>query len=212
MKKIPALLVGIIFSTQMLWAAQKISVQDTVDVKPEEGQPNQPVSALGEDLPQVKAPDVLDDPDAANEKISHLGASIKLNREGINEGIKMTIRVLYAARAKADSKWKGIFSGVQNSFLRSQIAWPKAGFDFNACDEGVLAFVIRGDRTIHLCSALAYGFGSADYFAQVFVHESSHINGYFNECDATRIEVNAMRLAGHDLAFKNGYMERCGIN
>jgi len=46
--------------------------------------------------------------------------------------------------------------------------------------------------------------------AQVLVHEMDHVVGYADECDATRLEVAAMKARGKDY-FENGYVAGCGI-
>lgn len=45
----------------------------------------------------------------------------------------------------------------------------------------------------------------------MFGIEGAHLDNYGDECDATKIEVYAMRTSGVGLAFKNGYWVRCGI-
>ena len=93
--------------------------------------------------------------------------------------------------------------------LRSaQIAWPSGDQTFRGCKEKTLAYAyIGGPKRIYLCR-LSYEFNEKG-LAQILVHESAHLQGYKDECDATFIEVGAVRWAGEDLAFKNAYWDSC---
>ena len=163
---------------------------------------------------KIDADDVLTDPTSADEVRS---ATMQFDRQSmeftsdVKGGISKSHSILSSARTKSSGKWPGIFSNVQGKLGRTTVTWPSRGQNFKACGANVLAFVIRGVNKIHLCAQVAHGNPSVNYMAQILIHESAHLALYWDECDATRVEVNAMRSSGAGLAFRNGYMTRCGI-
>lgn len=158
--------------------------------------------------------DVIDDPRGADERPSDVEPRFDAagTRDTVGRWSRRAFSVLAAARGAAGGPWRGIFSAVSGALSRSQVSWPAPGRDFQACGESTLAFVFRGGSTIHLCARVAHGRVSDKAAAQILIHEAAHVQGYYNECEATRVEVNAMTLSGEGLAFRNDYMPRCGIN
>lgn len=105
-----------------------------------------------------------------------------------------------------------LFNTMQGALDHATIRVAKKGKSFKECvqDKAVLAFVMSNHpNTIHVCPRAA----AADpkSLAQVLIHETAHVVGIHDECKATATEVTAMRGSGANLAFKNGYMKRCGI-
>ena len=163
---------------------------------------------------QVAAPDVLTDPSSADEVRS---ATLQFDSQAlnadnnINAGIQQSDSILTLARVNSSGNWRSIFTNVQGRLNGTKVTWPNRGQDFKVCGANTLAFVIRGVNKVHLCARLAYGGQSINYLAQTLIHEGAHLAQYWNECEATRVEVNAMRVSGVGLVFRNGYMANCGI-
>lgn len=162
----------------------------------------------------AEAPDVINDPDAGTEVISHLPP--RFTSHSTDETVTLWTRradsILERARAKNDADWNPVFKGVRRALGRATIKWPRPGMDLRGCKDRVLAFVIPFVPTIHLCAGAVYGVYGEKGMAQILIHESAHVARHFDECDATRIEVNAMRMADEGIAFRNGYWQRCGMN
>jgi hypothetical protein len=82
------------------------------------------------------------------------------------------------------------------------------GRDYGYClkDPKTIAFVPR-DGDIYVCKkALKL---STEALAQSLIHEAAHVAGYKSECDATKLEVYAMKLAGKEIAVENKYFKSC---
>jgi|CXWL01.1.fsa_nt_gi hypothetical protein len=212
MKIIFALLMTIPLS--QAFAAQEIKVSDVVTPLVETFN-EAAVLAPEIDGVELAAPDVLTDPSSADEVRSATLQfdSQALNADGnIRAGIENSHSILNTAREKSSGNWRSIFTNVQGRLNGTTVTWPNRGQDFKACRANTLAFVIRGINKIHLCAGLAHGGQSANYLAQTLIHEGAHLAQFWNECEATKVEVNAMRVSGVGLAFRNGYMAKCGIN
>lgn len=198
-------------------AAHSIAVKDLVpgDGVPKFEGPTLPVPELN--AVSIGAVDVFDDPSAADE--IHLPPDDKWvlldARAVITSGIQRCHGLLTAARSRTSGTWNSIFSNVQSEFSGSTIRWTEPGYDFKACSGNTLAFVIRGRDDIHVCSAVLYGnlrqFSEPKPLGQIFIHEAAHLEGYWDECEASRVEVNGMKASGEGIAFRNGYLDRCGI-
>ena len=123
----------------------------------------------------------------------------------------LAVQILLKAASNAGSV------ALQNKFLQmSQILQsaplnvPPDGSDFQNCDAGKLAYTAPTiSNGIYICNLLQSQ-GSL-YIAQVLIHESAHLAGYPNECDATTIEMAAMNASGVGLVMRNAYMDGCGL-
>ena len=137
--------------------------------------------------------------------------SIEARESLVAEGRTLAQQILGEAAPRVSTR---LLWNVLGSLNGSKITYPKPGYDFRACEGGMLAFVYfhgnSPEHNIYLCSLVLNR--GVTVVAQTLAHESGHVNGFRNECDATRIEVTAMRFSGRDLAFRNGYMSSCGIN
>lgn len=157
--------------------------------------------------------DVFDDPRAADEIEVQIEAQSLLGRnEFVKQGRAISFTILAKAKENTNSSfWSSLYGKITNILDDRDIIWPKPGFDLRACGENILAFVIpKFSRNIFLC---AHSFSmSTKALGQTLIHESSHLVGYMNECDATRIEVNAMIGSGDGLEYRNIYMDKCGIS
>lgn len=154
------------------------------------------------------ATDVIRDPQGANlitietpdsAFLEDRGTLVQQNREAS--------RLILSQASQIDY----FYSRILNALNHSQILYPQPGYDFQGCKNDILAFVLTHQRyRIYVCAASFVRFPTY-WMGQVFIHESAHVAGYGDECDATRIEVGAMRASGRDIFFRNGYMDRCGI-
>ena len=125
---------------------------------------------------------------------------------------KLAIEILKLASSKSSGQAKEVFDSVAKALEHVHFDYPEPGHDLQQCarERDVLAFVITYDPSqIHFCRRALQPFGQKK-LAQILIHETSHVIGVTDECEATRIEVAAMR-ATRGLAFKNGYWDRCRI-
>lgn len=134
--------------------------------------------------------------------------------EWLNSGRAQAKNVLaQAAEALRGKSVRTIMVNIYNKLGRVTLHVPPAGYNFKGCSTGTLAFTFVNGNDIYICRAVVDdSFFGVDELAQILVHEGAHDVGYANECDATIIEVAAMRLSNVGLRFKNGYWERCNIH
>ena len=130
------------------------------------------------------------------------------------QGIEKAKLILSQAYARTNSsEYEGIFSKAYSKLHSVTIKLPPSGYDFASCSENTMDYTPTYGRTIYICRQIVDG---AEYqveeLAQILIHELAHTVGYSNECDASSIEVSAMRLSDTGLKFRNGYLKRCGIN
>lgn len=172
------------------------------------------------DYPWINAPDISTNPNdknqsKANRPPAFMNMNKHLGKPTIDETINYTHEVLATANSKKPSSR---FKEAKRALSRSTIHFPLEGSDFNYCIDNprTLAFVYVGEPNIYLCANLldntARLGGTMNAMAQTLIHESVHVMGYSNECTATSVEIQAMRLAVGKLAYENCYMERCGFN
>lgn len=138
---------------------------------------------------------------------------IKSKPDSISTARREAEQLLHAAAQKTgNATERELFHKMQQSLKSAKINVPPAGHDLKTCvqESSVLAFVnLLSPNTIHICARAA----GADtrHLSQVLVHETAHVVGVHDECDATRIEVAVVRASHARLPFRNGYMQRCGI-
>lgn len=135
-------------------------------------------------------------------------------REKVEKGRSFGSYVLSLASDYDHGKYNDLFDSLAPFIWKADIKWPKNGYDFKGCDENTLAFVIlKGGKplqTIYLCANAIENYSAGKSMAQILIHETAHLAGFSDECDATTIEVGAMLFSGEGLAFRNAYMEKCG--
>ncbi|MCG2725079.1 MAG: hypothetical protein L6420_02270 [Elusimicrobia bacterium] len=176
----------------------------------------------------ILAPDITDDPDAANEiSVDPSYKSVLPLKSGLGEVKKLLAQseqesreILAAASNGKPYKWQIIFGKVRSVLYGTVVLPPSPGFNFNHCvenpDSASFVIPILSNRIIFICAKTVYynewdNETTAKVLSQLIIHEGAHLTGYYNECDATRIEVNAMRWSGRGLAFINGYMDICDV-
>ncbi len=163
--------------------------------------------------------DVLTDPTAADQVKSPGSAGKELppydfqlgsRSEQIVESRALASTILTESAPRVTSK---VFWKVLASLKAAPIEYPNEGYDFKGCTDRILAFVLSiagvPQNRIYVCSRTMIE--ESPFIAQVLIHEAAHLRGYSSECDATKVEVGAMRHSGRGLVFRNGYMEKCGI-
>ncbi|MBI3552584.1 MAG: hypothetical protein HY077_08690 [Elusimicrobia bacterium] len=121
--------------------------------------------------------------------------------------------ILDAAESNSAPYWAMIMHNTHEALLGASIVIPDYDSDFAACTTGTVGFVYMGTSDIYLCNDTVYGPDSSNqnFVAQVLAHESAHVEGYDNECDASAVEMQAMNASGAGLAFRNWYMDQCGL-
>ncbi len=155
---------------------------------------------------------VLRAADAA-ELVGTVGKIVSRGGGSIEKARKRAEAMLHSAAKKAaDPETRGLFGAMETALGRAKIDVPPHGRELKACvqDPRTLAFVNMLDPgVIHVCGRAS----GADEkrLGQVLIHETAHVVGIEDECNATRVEVAVERGTGHRLPFRNGYMEKCGI-
>lgn len=151
-------------------------------------------------------------------KIIQRRRGIKINstvtvREWVTQGKTLARQVLAEAYAQAATQnWQSIFSQNYSKLANVTVHWPNAGYDFTHCGTYTIAFTTLYGNDIYLCRrTIDESWFQLGELAQTLVHEGAHTIGYGNECDASRIEVSAMRLSSTGLKYRNGYLESCRI-
>ncbi|MFA6434341.1 MAG: hypothetical protein WCW52_06565 [Elusimicrobiales bacterium] len=81
--------------------------------------------------------------------------------------------------------------------------------DTHGCKKNELAYMYTNGHTIYLCPELINA-DNRNVTAQVLIHETAHIIGYLNECDATELAMTAMENAGVT-PWRDGYADKCGL-
>jgi hypothetical protein len=118
--------------------------------------------------------------------------------------------ILRVAAASSPKNLKAVFNTMAIILDTVPVLIAPDGREFTRCGETTLAYVVPGlSRSIHLCKLVLAE--SHNSIAQTLIHEAAHLAGYMNECDATILEVAAMKSSGVGLAYRNGYMDRCGL-
>ena len=92
---------------------------------------------------------------------------------------------------------------------RISIRMAPSGNTGRGCNPGEAAYTLDGDPDIYIC-ALILNEGSDNATAQALIHETAHIIGFANECDATSLAMSALRTAGIE-PYRNGYADSCGL-
>jgi flagellar biosynthesis/type III secretory pathway protein FliH len=164
----------------------------------------------------VSGPDFIQSPDAANlveDPDQTRGLQFAIKSSSMSSAKKKTVVLLKKAVERTSSESdRALLEKMRQVLENSNIAIPKEGHDHKAClgDSAVLAFVNQLiPNKIFVCKRAAAA--SENRLTQVLIHEAAHLAGVFDECDATKVEVAVVRSMQKRLSFKNGYMERCGI-
>ena len=133
------------------------------------------------------------------------------------EGLQLALSILERAANNpvSGSEWpySGVFYDVSHRLRNAQIAYPDSG-DWNQCT-GTREAIRHSSmpNIIFICERFA---GCTDCsvkkLAQLLIHEAAHVANYSNECDASKIEIKAMRVAGEGVAYVSSYVEGCGID
>jgi len=120
------------------------------------------------------------------------------------------------ARQNSRSKaWQNIYQKVTVRLGKIEILWSNGAHDFLECQNNPrwLAYNYPPGHKVFLCRRV---FQETDWFglpelSQTLLHETAHSMGYRNECHATRIERNIMRVAGLKPAYDNAYVDPCAL-
>jgi hypothetical protein len=157
-------------------------------------------------------PDFFNHPDAtqvvdSQERFLRSGGNSIESARKHAEGI-----LIESAKNAADSDTRGLFQTMATALGKATINTPPPGKDLKSCqqDSRVLAFVnLLQPGIINVCGRAASA--NESRLSQVLIHETAHVVGIHDECNATKVEVAVMRAANGRLPFRNGYMKKCGI-
>lgn len=103
------------------------------------------------------------------------------------------------------------FQKVQDGLKQSTLSWPRDGYDFTKCtntqEQGLTLAYVMDDREnkIYLCATLKHR--TNPFIAQTLIHQTAHLLGYHDECDATMVEVGAMRWSHQGLVYRHNLCE-----
>jgi hypothetical protein len=131
----------------------------------------------------------------------------------VSGGRLAAMNILAEAMAKtAAPQFKSIYETGRNKLAATTFSWPNPGFEFTLCNGATLAYTYVNTSVVYICRrVIDQTQWQLNELAQIMIHEAAHTIGYANECDASVIEVSAMRYASVGLRFRNGYLEKCGI-
>lgn len=134
-------------------------------------------------------------------------------RDWVIGGIDRARAIVYEGFGQiTDSSLTALYDQVHAQFDRMVVHWPNAGYDYTRCGSTTLAYTFVGDNNVYLCRRMiTEAVWQTNELAQTLIHEAAHNVGYGNECDATSIEVGAMRRSSIGLTYKNGYYFNCGF-
>lgn len=160
------------------------------------------------------APDVFDDPPPGDElRTQNALFGPRIGAELVAAALEKTLAMLAIAGAQAPAADRGAFERIAAALAQARIDWPAPGRQFASCrkDERQ-AYVIYRTKELRLCHDAVHNRPPVNYLVQLLVHEGAHLVDIRDECEATRLEVAAMRLSGEGIEFRNAYMERCGLD
>ncbi len=171
---------------------------------------NEPIPTEG----PSESSDLVPDAHAADPVKTTNIEQLRISKLGFDAAKALAVAILNTAASHSQPPESTLFQNLGIELAKVNYDIPAPGEDLRQCvkDKAVLAFVMTNSpETIHICSRALQN-TSKNKMAQILIHEISHVAGVHNECMATKIEVTAMRMSGKDLAFKNGYMQACGIH
>lgn len=102
-----------------------------------------------------------------------------------------------------------VYQAMLDKLPGVKIVTPERGTNFPVCVKRPDMLAVTLGTYIYICRGAVSRLTSQEA-AQVVIHEMAHVLGYFNECDATRFEITAMRKAKREF-FVNCYAEQCGL-
>jgi|GEM_PF-3792884 len=151
----------------------------------------------------IEALDIVNDP-----ALEEDDAYIEKNFDGDWEAARgYALRILRTAQSRGGTPR---LAGVASALGRARIRFMPNTYKTCRPEARNTGFVksTKG-TTIYVCQGSENEPIGAK--AQFLIHESSHLAGMKNECDATRMEIEAMTLGAGAPADRNGYADRCGL-
>jgi hypothetical protein len=141
-------------------------------------------------------------------------ASAGSTRDFIDNARAKGLKILSEAYAETNnSTWKVHFSRTYHKLKGVVIHWPNPGREYQNCTGSILAFSSPNTNDIYVCRRVIDGDAwQINEVAQTLIHQAAFTTGMCNLCDAAKIEVAAMRLSSLGaVAYRNGFLDRCGI-
>lgn len=145
--------------------------------------------------------------------LSNAYATVPADREE-SESRALALNILsraYPVELAQPESRTNLKARIYQRLSRAKIFYVSSAENFPDCGPGGLAFVYprRRNPEIYLCEF--YKTLRPSQKAQTLIHESAHLAGIIDECDATQVEVEAMRASGEGLGYRNRYVRRCQI-
>ncbi len=133
-----------------------------------------------------------------------------IREQRVEGATKAAIKIIDKALTR-NSPMQEVLLEMRQSF--GDIQWLPHGQNFPHClkKPGIRAFVTHGVRTIHLCANLFEEEWDQNSMAQILLHESAHVAGIHDECQTTKYEIGALKLAKKRISFQSDYWKSCHI-
>ncbi len=144
-----------------------------------------------------------------------VGESTKFKRQPpqtwVALGLREAQRIARAMAIVRTAPYREHFAAISAALSHAEVVWKETG-DYPACGAKTMAYVLGREPRIHLCAIVMRhpDFG-VDALAQTLIHEGAHLAGFRRECDATKLEIAAVRFVTDGLAYRNAYMPGCGL-
>ena len=119
------------------------------------------------------------------------------------EGLRPdSLRILREAISRTN---KSVYSRMYDALSSAAIVEGEQGND--GCDGNTEAYTYDGSDTIYVCHTSSVG-----YNIRTLLHETAHIIGYGDECDADYYSGMAEIDSGEGLTGEGGYDDQCSGN
>ena len=141
-----------------------------------------------------------------------LFAEVRMDSFNMEKARTIAQQIAYRAMLNSHLENHEIIKKVYLKIGSVRFNTPDYGYDFTSCAPMTLAYVemYKDPNTINLCHLSLIG--SIEKLAQTLIHESAHLIGLEDECDASRVELLLFRLSRSPLVYKNNYLNQCGLD
>lgn len=149
----------------------------------------------------------------ATTDIHHSGAKMQVIRSGVNtaqsylrKAIEMTDTPRYKNMVRAQ-QYRKIFLKILHQMPRTNYrVSPTASEQGHCTNSNYGAYVLKFGGDVYFCNRIFSG-DHRDKLPDTLIHETAHVIGFRDECDATRIANAALSFSGQ--RSNNSYVDRC---
>lgn len=118
--------------------------------------------------------------------------------------------LLKASQMSSLGYFKENYINMRKALSEATLRYPDEYSDFEKCTFGAQAFTPRNTKSIGICQLLLAS--EVQLIAQTLIHESAHLVGHFDECEATELELAAIKESSFKVPYDNDYVEPCGLS